>query len=189
MVLNAYRNRMMQLQRESSDIIHSIRFQHYLNNRRTTYYFKRAFTNITCYSELNLNWTVSQFINEFQNRLKTRFQVGTDEQMEFVPMQSVNNVDNTEISPALTHSEQVLYDVFRDNRVFGFYVRIVPSNQVVSIPRITEDTHNYTCSICMETIESPQIEYYLCTHTEICNQCFVSCNARGITRCPICRSI
>jgi hypothetical protein len=185
MVLKACRNRMMQLQRESSNRIQSIRFQHYLNNRRSQlYYFKRAFTNMACYSEIDLNMTVSQFLNEFQNRLKTRFRVGTGEQMEFVPMQSVNNIDNTEYSPALTHSEQTLYDVFRDNRAFGFYVRVV-HNYVTQNMGGVESSEN--CAICMESSQ-PRMRWYQCNHAEICNTCFIESNAHGIIHCPICRA-
>ena len=148
---------------------------------RNIVYFKRTFTNLIFYSEVNMIWTIREFILEIESILMRPFLVQPGEKMEFIPMYSICHVENTENSPAWQPSDELLFNRYRTNQFFGFYVRIIPEI-LVEIARHTD------CIICAEQVESPMIHYYHCNHSQMCGACFQRCCSSGILSCPICRA-
>ena len=91
------------------------------------FYFKLAYTCKTINYEINLDLSITDFINYVKNKIRIDFNIDSNETIEIVEAGQFNNVngEDAEQAPALESSDAItIREKYKNNyKLIGFYIR------------------------------------------------------------------
>jgi len=155
----------------------------------TSVYFKVSRTTRSSNYDINLNWTIEQFINIMREKVIQDFNL---ENVEFVDtMQNLPQGVASEDGQALIPTNRTIRDYYGIHIYqTAFYIRPLPlvENFVAMDVEVAEEIPNYpqerACTICLE--RERNLVFMPCNHLCACAECGLNPTIRT---CPICRTI
>jgi hypothetical protein len=151
-------------------------------------YFKVARTTRTAFYNVDLNWTIEQFINIMREKVIEDFNL---ENAEFVDTaQELIIGMAAEDAPALTPSNRTIRDYYGEHiYTLAFYIRplplvedgiamdVQPAEEMPAFPR------ERACAICLQRERT--LLFMPCNHLCACAECGLNPTIRT---CPVCRA-
>jgi hypothetical protein len=155
----------------------------------TSVYFKVARTTRYSNYNVNLNWTIEEFINIMREKVIEDFNL---DNAEFVDTaQDLPTGLAAEDAPALRPTNRTLYDYY-GIRIYqtAFYIRPLPliDNFVAMDIQPAEEIPSFpqerACVICLN--QERNLLFMPCNHLCSCTECGLNPTIRA---CPLCRTV
>ena len=148
-------------------------------------YFKVARTILSSMYEININWTLAEFINIMKEKVIEDFDL---ENAEFVDtQQNLPHGLAAEDAPAVQPRNVRLIDYYGNSLYqLSFYIRPLASLNGISVAsaeEIPEMAQERACVICMN--RERNLVFLPCNRLCACNICGMNLEIRT---CPICRT-
>ena len=92
------------------------------------FYFKLAYTCKTINYEINLDLSITDFINYVKNKIRIDFNIDSNKTIEIVEAGQFNNVNgrDAELAPALEISDKTIREKYENvYKQTAFYIRLV----------------------------------------------------------------
>jgi len=155
----------------------------------TSVYFKVAGTTRSSNYNVNLNWTIAEFINIMREKVINDFNL---ENVEFVDtMQNLPQGIAAEDGQALLPTNRTIYSYFGNNIYqTAFYIRPLPllEDGIAMDVQPAEEIPNFpqerACTICLN--QERNLVFMPCNHLCACAECGLNPTIRT---CPVCRTV
>ena len=166
--------------------------------------FKEVWTNHTRIFNVNPYWTVTQFLDSMRPLIKNEFNINNFEIVE--AGQYIPGIPSEE-APSLIASDIIIRNKWGPKLSVSFYIRRKNYNylqlrelsirqniigygetNISTNPILMNLETIEECPICLENIQFiNNRNNFGCSHN-ICNECYINCQVRNYTSCPICRN-
>jgi len=155
----------------------------------TSVYFKLAGTTRSSNYDVNLNWTIAEFINIMREKVFNDFNL---ENVEFVDtMQNLPQGVAAEDGQALLPTNRTIYSYY-GNKLYqtAFYIRPLPlvEDGIAMDIQPPEEIPNFpqerACTICLN--QERNLVFMPCNHLCACAECGLNPTIRT---CPVCRTV
>ena len=92
-----------------------------------SFYFKTVYTCQTINYDIDLNMSITDFINYVKNKIRVDFDIDNNYSIEIVEAGQFDNVNgrDAELAPALEYSHTSIREKFNNYKQTSFYVRPV----------------------------------------------------------------
>ena len=92
-----------------------------------SFYFKTVYTCQTINYDIDLNMSITDFINYVKNKIRVDFDIDNNYSIEIVEAGQFNNVNgrDAELAPALEYSDTSIREKFNNYKQTAFYIRPV----------------------------------------------------------------
>lgn len=92
-----------------------------------SFYFKTIYTCQTINYDIDLNMSITDFINYVKNKIRVDFDIDNNYSIEIVEAGQFNNVNgrDAELAPALEYSHTLIREKFYNYKQTAFYIRPV----------------------------------------------------------------
>ena len=110
-----------------------------------SFYFKTVYTCQTINYDIDLNMSITDFINYVKNKIRVDFDIDNNYSIEIVEAGQFNNVNgrDAELAPALEYSVTTIREKFNNYKQTAFYIRPVMRRRLsLERPNTENDNEN-----------------------------------------------
>jgi hypothetical protein len=152
-------------------------------------YFKEVWTSNATHLNIDLNWTVCEFLENITNSIRRHFNINNCD-FEVVTVPQITSAgcfseDADALTPCNVLLKHALHIIHNISGV-SFYIRRKNYDyshaRLGLLPFIEENIN--ACVVCLDNMNTTT--YFGCIHT-ICSTCTQGCLTVNHNRCPVCR--
>jgi hypothetical protein len=112
---------------------------------RHSFYFKVVYTCQTINYDIDLDMSISEFLNYVKDKIRHDLGVDNNYEIEIVEAGQFDNVNgrDAEVAPALEHSDTTIREKFNNYNQTAFYIRpVIRSRLNLEQPQIENNSEN-----------------------------------------------
>jgi len=110
-----------------------------------SFYFKVVYTCQTINYDIDLDMSISEFLNYVKDKIRHDLGVDNNYKIEIVEAGQFDNVNgrDAEVAPALEHSDTTIREKFNNYNQTAFYIRpVIRSRLSLEQPQIENNSEN-----------------------------------------------
>jgi hypothetical protein len=110
-----------------------------------SFYFKVVYTCQTINYDIDLDMSISEFLNYVKDKIRHDLGVDNNYEIEIVEAGQFDNVNgrDAEVAPALEHSDTTIREKFNNYNQTAFYIRpVIRSRLSLEQPQIENNSEN-----------------------------------------------